>query len=398
MIIKVPDVYRPLYTTQKPIILLTGGRGSAKSFNLNLWLKRLTYEAGHKALLTRYTMTSAEKSVIPELIQKMELEGDSHNFEINAKGVVNKFSGSSILFSGIKTSSGNQTANLKSIEGLTTFVMDEGEEWQSETEFDTIRLSIRKKGIQNRTVIAMNTTNKDHFVYDRFIKDTCKHVDFEGVPIQISTHPMVEHIHTTYLNNLPHLSDTFIQDVTYIKQTNKDKYNHIILGQWRDKAEGVILTNWVKWDEFPKELPVLFGLDWGFKDQFTLTKYAFDDTSIYAENLVYLSGLGTDDIKRIVATHVKDEIIIADSANATGIFDLRSWGFNVFPANKKVPIAYTLQQLQDFQIRVINSPHMEYELNNYAWLDKRGEYPMDAHNHIIDTLRYTYLHHKRNFF
>lgn len=56
--------------------------------------------------------------------------------------------GSRIMFRGIKTSSGNQTAKLKSIQGITTFVCDEAEEWTSEEEFDKIMLSIRKKGIQ----------------------------------------------------------------------------------------------------------------------------------------------------------------------------------------------------------------------------------------------------------
>jgi phage terminase large subunit len=42
-IIKVIDPFKPLYTTKKPIILITGGRGGAKSFNTALFLKRVSY-------------------------------------------------------------------------------------------------------------------------------------------------------------------------------------------------------------------------------------------------------------------------------------------------------------------------------------------------------------------
>ena len=52
------------------------------------------------------------------------------------------------MFRGIKTSSGNQTAKLKSIQGITTFVCDEAEEWTNEEEFDKIMLSIRLGGLE----------------------------------------------------------------------------------------------------------------------------------------------------------------------------------------------------------------------------------------------------------
>ena len=112
------EVYDPLYTDkEKFIILLTGGRGSAKSFNATTFIERLTFEKGHKVLFSRYTLTSAELSIIPEFIEKIELDGTQRFFKITKKDIKNLRSGSEILFRGIKTSSGNQTANLKSIRG-----------------------------------------------------------------------------------------------------------------------------------------------------------------------------------------------------------------------------------------------------------------------------------------
>ena len=54
--------------------------------------------------------------------------GYENNFYTTKDEIINKATGSKILFRGIKTSSGDQTANLKSLQGITTWVMDEAEE------------------------------------------------------------------------------------------------------------------------------------------------------------------------------------------------------------------------------------------------------------------------------
>src|SRR4030042_4334763 len=243
-IIPISKQYQSLYISKKKIILITGGRGSAKSFNTSLFCKRLSYQAGHKILFTRYTLTSAEISIMPEFQEKIEIEGDQKYFNSTKTEIKNKYSGSQILFRGIKTSSGVQTANLKSIQGITTFVVDEGEEWVSEEDEDKIRLSIRKKGVQNRVIIVMNPTDDTHFVYDKYIKDTHRLVEYDGVKVQISKHPDVEHIHTTYHDCIEHLSPTFLNDIEEIKKTNPKKYAHKIIGAWADRPEGVILETW----------------------------------------------------------------------------------------------------------------------------------------------------------
>jgi phage terminase large subunit len=241
-LIKVSEPYHPLYLSKKPIILITGGRGSGKSFQTALFLKRLTYQKNHVILFTRYTMTSAEKSVIPEFNDKVERENDSKYFDITVKEITNKATNSRIMFSGIKTSSGNQTANLKSIQGLTTFVVDEAEDWQSEEEFDKIRLSIRTLGVQNRTIIIMNPCNVEHFIYKKFIENTHEIRVIDGVEVEISTHPDIEHIHTTYLDNIDHVSKDFLKQIEDLKANDYESYCEKIIGAWARQKEGVILA------------------------------------------------------------------------------------------------------------------------------------------------------------
>ena len=55
--------------------ILTGGRGSGKSFFTGMFLMGLIHEEpGHTILFTRYTLRSASVSIIPEFKEKLELK------------------------------------------------------------------------------------------------------------------------------------------------------------------------------------------------------------------------------------------------------------------------------------------------------------------------------------
>ena len=134
--------YEPIQTSDARYYIVTGGRGSGKSYSINLLLLLLTFEAGHTILFTRFTLSSAYISIIPEFIDKIETLKLQDYFHITKDEVRNKLSGSKIIFKGIKTSSGDQTANLKSLTNVSTWVMDEAEELQDENIFDKIDLSV----------------------------------------------------------------------------------------------------------------------------------------------------------------------------------------------------------------------------------------------------------------
>jgi PBSX family phage terminase large subunit len=205
--------------------LVTGGRGSGKSFSISLFLLNLTYESGHVILFTRWTMVSAFISIIPEFIEKIELLNKEEDFEITQNEIVNKLTGSKILFKGIKTSQGTATASLKSISGVTTFLLDEAEELVDETVFDRIDLSIRSKDKPNRVILVMNPSYKSHWIYKRWVakpKADCTY------------------IHTTYLHNRQNLSKSFLDAAERTKSENLHRYNHLFLGEWLDDAEGML--------------------------------------------------------------------------------------------------------------------------------------------------------------
>ena len=105
--IKTQKVYEPMYTDKEHfIILITGGRGSGKSFNAATFIERLTFEKteegiAHKVLYSRYTMTSASISVIPEVLEKIEADGTEKFFACRKQDIENLITGGRIMFRGI---------------------------------------------------------------------------------------------------------------------------------------------------------------------------------------------------------------------------------------------------------------------------------------------------------
>lgn len=396
--IRTQDVYNPLYENKdKLITLITGGRGSAKSFNAGTFIERLSFETGHKILYSRYTMASADISVIPEFQEKIDLEGTNDFFDITKKDIINTFSDSIIMFRGIKTSSGNQTARLKSIQGLTTFVCDEAEEWTSEEDFDKLVLSIRQKGIQNRIIIIMNPTDSNHFIYKKYIENTHRLVEIDGVQVQVSTHPNVLHIHTTYLDNLDNLSPQFIHEMERMKEEEPNKYAHIAIGRWSDVAEGAIFKKFEIVDSIPDYVKKRgIGLDFGYSnDPSAGVECALVDNDLYLNELFYKTRMLSGDI--IDALKPFNLKVISESADPRLIQEIANAGIWIYPVDKfPGSILAGIDKMLELNIKVTKrSYNLMNELRNYTWdKDKDGRYinvPIDKFNHLVDSARYWVL-------
>jgi len=330
-------------------------------------------------------MTSAHLSIIPEFQEKIDLMELNDKFEVNKSEITNVLSKSSIIFRGIKTSSGDQTANLKSLQGVTTWILDEAEELIDETTFDKINLSIRQKGKQNRIVLILNPATKEHWIYKRFFEECGVQEGFNGIKGDVT------YIHTTYLDNIDNLDSSFINEVKRIELTNPEKYKHQILGGWLNKAEGVVYSNW-RIDRFTDCGNTIYGQDFGFSiDPTTLVQVSIDKSNkkIYAKELLYKSGLTTTDIftenNRYCGTK---NLIVADSAEPRLIAELRQRGLNIKGIDKP-KIIDRIALIQDYELIVdTDSTNLIKELNNYVWHDKKSETHIDDYNHLLDALGY----------
>jgi phage terminase large subunit len=373
--------------------IVTGGRGSGKSYAISTLLCLLTQQENHVILFTRYTLRSAGVSIIPEFLEKIEFLGMEDVFHITKDEIINKQSGSRILFRGIKTSSGDQTANLKSLQGVTTYVLDEAEELTDESIFDKIDLSVRHKNTQNRVILIMNPSTKEHWIYNRF---------FETRGVQEGSNVTkgdTTYIHTTYLDNKDNLSKSYINQIENIRTRRPEKFKHQILGQWLYKAEGVIFRNW-KIGKFEQVAPSVFGQDFGFSaDPTTLVETSIDKVNkkIYIKLHYYKQALTTSQIAELNKRFAGSSLIVADSAEPRLISEL-SVSNNIVPTIKgQGSVTYGIALLQDFDLIIDeSSTDLIKELNNYCWLEKKSSTPVDKYNHAIDAIRYAVSYQLEN--
>lgn len=375
--------------------ILTGGRGSGKSFFTGMFLMGLIHEEpGHTILFTRYTLRSASVSIIPEFKEKLELLNLQHLFKITRDEIVNRENGSKIIFRGIKTSSGDQTANLKSLQGVTTWVMEEAEEIDEES-FDKIDLSVRSKGMQNRIILLLNPSTKEHFIYKRFYEDKAVQAGANRTKADVT------YIHTTYLDNIKNLSKSYIAQIQEMKLRRPERYAAVIQGNWIDKAEGVIFNNW-KLGKFKEVTKPVFGADFGFSnDENSLVKISIDKNNkvIYVQLCFYLKGLTTSQLRELYIKHAGQSLLVADSSEPRLIHELKST-CNIIPSIKgQGSVNFGIAMIQDYDLILHDdeqSVHMVKELNNYRWLEKKSQTPIDKFNHFCDALRYIVSYSLKN--
>ena len=385
--------YAPITQTDSRYFIITGGRGSGKSFSINLLLVLLTYEKGHTILFTRYTLASAYVSIIPEFIDKLELLNIFDDFYITKDEIKNKRSGSKIIFKGIKTSSGDQTANLKSLQGVTTFVLDEAEELTSEDTFDKIDLSVRQQGSHNRVILILNPTSKEHWIYRRYFED--KGIQ-EG---SNTTKDNITYIHTTYIDNKENLSESYLQQIENIKKRRPEKYKHQMLGGWLSAAEGVIFTNW-NIGKFKEVGKTVYGQDYGFAaDPSTLVATSIDISNkvIYLKECFYKPRLTTSELVTLNKRFAGESLIVGDSAEPRLISEIRSH-CNIVPSIKgQGSVTFGISLLQDYDLIIDeDSINLIKELNNYAWLERKSNTPIDKFNHLLDAIRYAVTYQLQN--
>lgn len=390
--IKLNPKYKDYITSDCRYFVITGGRGSGKSFAITLLNALRSKEPGHKTLYTRYTMNSAHDSIIPEFQAKIDLLQLEHEFKINKNQMIHA-DGSEILFRGIKTSSGVQTAKLKSLEGITDWVLDEAEELTDEETFDKINLSVRGKGAQNRVTLILNPTTKEHWIYKRFFEDRGVPDGFTGIKGDTC------YIHTTYLDNIANLPQSFLDEVEIMKQRRPKKYAHQILGGWLNKAEGVIFEEY-SIEPFPN-VDAVYGMDFGFSiDPSTLIATHIDKKQkrVYLKEHLYKPKLTTSELANIAKSVCGKSLIVADSAEPRLITELASKGLNIVEAVKgQGSVTGGIGLMLDYDICIDpDSINLIKEFNNYCWLDKGKIQPVDDFNHAIDAARYSVMYQLAN--
>ncbi len=280
--------FEPLLTSNDRYKIIAGGRGSMKSFSTATLILLESDKDDGVILYTRYTLTNAEQSIFPEFESKLDELGWRNKFHKSGNDYINLESGGKILFRGIKTSNGINTAALKSIPKLKMWVNDESEELVDESIFDTIDLSIRDARYKLQVWLILNAQDETHFIYRKFFEGNGVYDVWNGSKDDVT------YIHTTYLEN-PYIDVKFRQMAEKCKAADPDKYDNLYLGKWKKLTKGNIYQGWIKISEekYPINLPCWYGVDWGFaNDPMAIVRLCFDDDThtLYAKELCYEMG------------------------------------------------------------------------------------------------------------
>lgn len=398
--------YQPLADLHTRYAVITGGRGSGKSFAIATILLAKTFAyKGKTILFTRYTLTNAETSVMPEFTDKIDRGNLQGYFHKSGNEITNLLTETKILFRGIKTSSGINTASLKSIPDLVLWVNDESEELVDETLFDTIDLSIRDKETPCQVWLVLNPADIGHFVYRRFFAPYDVDGGFNGVRDDVT------YIHTSYKDNEANLSQDYIDKAERLKVADPDKYAHLWLGEWSKNKEGLIYPHWqeIPPEEYPTNLPVWYGLDWGYKDPTAVVRVCYDPltATIYIGEVACLEESVPADVAPLIIADARkfglrpaDTLIYCDSANPAGRDELRrGFSLNAVDADKRDK-EFQVSWLRAFRVKYCGKG-IRREVRLYSFEPSKYDKsiytskPQDGNDHFMDGSRYatfTHLH------
>jgi phage terminase large subunit len=394
-----------------------------------------TYKDGYNILYTRWNLTAAEVSIIPEFVEKMEMGDCRSAFYVKRTSVQNRATGACIWFRGLQQSSGNQIARLKSLNRVKAWVLDEAQELMSEETFDTIDQSIREKGADNLVVIVLNPTDVSHWIYRRFFAAPGVSYDFNGIKDNVT------YIHTTWEDNRSNLNISFIDMAMGMKLRNPDKYEHLYDGSWLLRKEGLIYQQWeeIPPEQYPVGLPQWWGNDWGYGgDPDALVRMCYEPVTgtLYVWEVCYQTGLlprdiaarVTDDASLLVHHYetredpahpghlILDELgqpkqfpvyyepqyclVYCDPARPDSIAELRKiYGIAAVPGINRDK-AGRIGWLQGFQVKYVGK-HIGNEVNSYSWKPNKqdqstySDEPQDGNDHAMDAINYgafTHLH------
>jgi len=200
------------------------------------------------------------------------------------------------------------------------------------------------------------------------------------------------------LDNYDNLNKDIIKEFEELKIKDYDKYNNIVLGGFKDKAEGLIITNW-EVGKFPS-VRAEYGLDFGFSnDPSALVKCHIDHAKklLYVKGLLYQTGIIPSKLATLVSNLCGRDLIIADSASPDIIAELKNGGCNIKPVSK-AKIVDRLEIMRDYKIIVDpSSTDIINEFNEYCWDENYalGDRPVDKYNHYVDAINYYILYRHR---
>ena len=392
MNLSIPKKLLPIFDTKSRYIVLYGGRASAKTYTICLYLLLEGIKSHKTILVTREYQSSIKDSTYSELKNIIYKENLTDFYEIKHDTIVGKKSyncNTKFIFKGLA----RDINTIKSTADIDICFIEEAETIKAH-DWEVLIPTVRKEN--SKIVLAFNPIEEQSHTYQRFVA---------------TPPPNSLGIEINYPDN-PFLSDTALAEIEYIKSKDYAKYEHIYLGKPISMTEDVIFKGYFKIDKLDiihntrdflyngNKVYPLYGLDFGFSTDPTaiIEVFLLNDDIIYINREIYEHKLLITKYAELIKQKMPEAInkrFYCDSARPDSIAQLNHDGLNCEGATKnKGSIEAGIEYLKGKKI-IVNPDckNMIYELYNYKYkIDKQTSQIttdiIDANNHLIDALRY----------
>jgi len=315
--------------SEKRVLALQGGTRSGKTYSALQWIVRQCIQyKGLTISIVRATLPALKASAMRDFVEILTNLGlyseSNHNMTEN----VYTLNGSTIEFFSV-----DNEQKLRGRKRDLLFVNEANEitleQWR--------QLVFRTTG---RIIIDYNPSMVDSWIYDHVLtREDC------GLLV------------TTYKDN-PHLSEYIIREIEALKDADPEYWKVFGLGE-RGQLKDLVFNNWASCHSISTDATLIgYGLDFGFtNDPTAITAVYKQDGELWLDEVCYQSGLTNPDICNVLKSKgIRNEVIIADSAEPKSIEEIRRQGFNIQGALKgKDSINTSIDVLKRYKLNVTQS-------------------------------------------
>lgn len=355
-----------------------GGRGSGKSHERAEALVERCIMERTFAVCIREVQKSLAQSVKKLIESKIEGMGVGHLFEVQQAAIKTPYGGM-IIFQGMQ----NHTADsIKSLEGYDIAWVEEAQSL-SQRSLDLLRPTIRKPG--SELWFTWNPRLETDPI-DQLLRG-------EKPP------PDAIVVQANYRDN-PWLPNVLMDELTYDRDRDPDKFAHIWLGEYQRNSEARVFRNWrVEECEPPAGVTFRGGADFGFSiDPSCALRCWIEGRNLYIDHEAYRIGCEVDQLPDLFMSvpELEKWPLVGDTSRPETISYLRRHGFPKIQAAVKGArsVEEGIAFLQSFDIIIHpRCIHLIDEMTLYSYkIDPLTDIVLpvleDKDNHLIDALRY----------
>ena len=355
--------------------VLKGGRASAKSTHIAIWLVLALMKYPVTCLCIRKVGNTLAESVFEQLKEAIEILNVGHVWKVQKSPLQLIYipRGNKFIFRGA-----DDPAKIKSIKmskyPIAFVWFEELAEFKTEEEVSTIVNSVLRAelppGLNYKVIYSYNPPKR---------KQSWVNKKFETQFISNNTYIH----HSTYLDN-PHISKAFIEEANEVKKKNEFKYRWEYLGE--PIGSGVVPFSNLEFRTITDEEIASFdnirqGNDFGYAtDPMAFVRMHYDSKRriLYFIDEIYGVKMSIRELaSKIKSKRYDDFPVICDSAEPRSIAELKEYGIQALKA-KKGPgsIEFGENWLDDLEAIVIDNkrtPNVAKEYENIDYqTDKDG--------------------------